>query len=673
MSTETLLATLAKPGKYLSFALGQEEYGVEILKVQEIIGMMSVTKVPRTPDYVRGVVNLRGRVIPVIDLRGKFNMARGGRHREDLHHRRPGAAERIHGHHGRHRRRGLRGAELHRRPDRAVAVLRGGMEEADFITGMGKLGKKVVILLDVDRVMSGTEIEPSCRLRTDERGAQGCGGPGPAGSNGDDAGGAGGVPEAAVRPDRHRPPGQQAARWSRRGFRCACAPSAWRRSASTWSCCASDRTGDELVQLIDAVSTNVTHFFREDEHFQFLSEVTEGWARQGTDRLRIWSAACSTGEEPYSIAMTVGTANGRRNADIRILATDISTRVLAEARGGAVSRGAPVDRARGSCGAPASRRVSAGGETLYEVKPELRRLVMFRRLNFKAMPYPIRGTFDVIFCRNAMIYFDRPQSERMVRRVRAAAQAGRLSARGSRRDAHRDVRLLSRDPTFDLRTAEGRGETLTQVIERPGQSLRSKRTICVDISDMKLSRNREDVIVTYSLGSCVGLSLYDPLAGVGAHDPLHAAAVDDRSREGAPRALHVRRHGRGGHAPRPLRGGRAAAEPDRQGRRRGFAARAGRDLPHRPAQLHDPSQVPVEEQHPHRQGGCGRHQGAHHSTSTWRTGGPPSRARDRRWSYERPRRNPGPGSRPCRLCRRWSSSCGSTSTIRTSTSTSWRG
>ncbi|MBK9776393.1 MAG: protein-glutamate O-methyltransferase [bacterium] len=175
-----------------------------------------------------------------------------------------------------------------------------------------------------------------------------------------------------------------------------------------------DRTGEELVQLIDAVSTNVTHFFREDEHFQFLSEVTEGWARQGTDRLRIWSAACSTGEEPYSIAMTVGTANGRRNADIRILATDISTRVLAEAEAGRYpeARLSTVPEARRrTC----FTRVSAGGETLYEVKPELRRLVMFRRLNFKTMPYPIRGTFDVIFCRNAMIYFDRPQRERMVR------------------------------------------------------------------------------------------------------------------------------------------------------------------------------------------------------------------------------------------------------------------
>lgn len=175
-----------------------------------------------------------------------------------------------------------------------------------------------------------------------------------------------------------------------------------------------DRSGEELVQLIDAVSTNVTHFFREDEHFTFLSQVTDGWLKAGADRLRIWSAACSTGEEPYSIAMTLGAAIGRRSVDARILATDISTRVLAEAQAGR------YPEARLATVPEASRRtsfarVNVDGQELYEVRPELRRLVMFRRLNFKAMPYPIRGVFDVIFCRNAMIYFDRPQRERMVR------------------------------------------------------------------------------------------------------------------------------------------------------------------------------------------------------------------------------------------------------------------
>jgi purine-binding chemotaxis protein CheW len=62
-------------GKYLSFQLSKEEYGIAILKVREIIGMVDVTPLPRTPDFVRGVINLRGRIIPVIDLRRKFGMA----------------------------------------------------------------------------------------------------------------------------------------------------------------------------------------------------------------------------------------------------------------------------------------------------------------------------------------------------------------------------------------------------------------------------------------------------------------------------------------------------------------------------------------------------------------------------------------------------------------------
>ena len=71
---ETLARLAATPGKYLSFGLGDEVYGLEILKVQEIIGLMRVTRVPGLPDVIRGVVNLRGKVIPVVDLRRKFSM-----------------------------------------------------------------------------------------------------------------------------------------------------------------------------------------------------------------------------------------------------------------------------------------------------------------------------------------------------------------------------------------------------------------------------------------------------------------------------------------------------------------------------------------------------------------------------------------------------------------------
>src|SRR3954470_3622514 len=71
--TTSLRARLA--GKYMTFRLAAEEYGIEVLKVREIIGVMEITRVPRTRTYVRGVINLRGRVIPVVDLRRKFDLA----------------------------------------------------------------------------------------------------------------------------------------------------------------------------------------------------------------------------------------------------------------------------------------------------------------------------------------------------------------------------------------------------------------------------------------------------------------------------------------------------------------------------------------------------------------------------------------------------------------------
>ena len=71
---EAIKAVTIRTGKYLTFSLKEEEYGIGILKVKEIIGMMPVTSVPRTPKFVKGVINLRGKVIPVIDLRLKFDM-----------------------------------------------------------------------------------------------------------------------------------------------------------------------------------------------------------------------------------------------------------------------------------------------------------------------------------------------------------------------------------------------------------------------------------------------------------------------------------------------------------------------------------------------------------------------------------------------------------------------
>jgi chemotaxis protein methyltransferase CheR len=166
-----------------------------------------------------------------------------------------------------------------------------------------------------------------------------------------------------------------------------------------------DTDGNEIVQLIDAVSTNVTNFFREPAHFAVLAEVVARWLEQGFRKFRFWSAACSTGEEPYSMAIQIlETAKGAR-LDVKILATDISTQVLAKARAGVYEEDKlkPVP--------PTLRqlyfdRVEGDQGCRYAVKPAVRDLVLFKRLNLTDVPLPMRGPMDVIFCRNVMIYFD---------------------------------------------------------------------------------------------------------------------------------------------------------------------------------------------------------------------------------------------------------------------------
>lgn len=159
MAIEAAVASIAQEGKYLSFVLGTEEYGLEILKVQEINGMMDITRVPRTPHYVRGVINLRGRVIPIISLRDKFRMADVEdtektciivvqvQYQDDA------------------LTMGIIVDEVSEVLSIAAGSIEpapsfgGGMEETDYITGMGKLSDKVVILLDIDRVLDAEEMK----------------------------------------------------------------------------------------------------------------------------------------------------------------------------------------------------------------------------------------------------------------------------------------------------------------------------------------------------------------------------------------------------------------------------------------------------------------------------------------------------------------------------------
>jgi chemotaxis protein methyltransferase CheR len=174
-----------------------------------------------------------------------------------------------------------------------------------------------------------------------------------------------------------------------------------------------DPTGEELVMLLDSISTNVTDFFRENHHFTFLTEKVREWADSGSGRFRFWSAASSTGEEPYSIAMTVLNALGNVPSDVKILATDISTRVL-----GVCSKG--VYSARQMEPVPPEYRqrffskTGVGDSAQYEAGSALKKITQFARLNLSEVPFPMKGPFDVVFCRNVMIYFDTVVRKRLL-------------------------------------------------------------------------------------------------------------------------------------------------------------------------------------------------------------------------------------------------------------------
>lgn len=173
---------------------------------------------------------------------------------------------------------------------------------------------------------------------------------------------------------------------------------------------------DEMVQFCNAITTNLTAFFREAHHFDLLTTHLQALDRAGTRRLRIWSAGCSSGEEPYSIAMTVLDALPNASRwDIRILATDLDSDVLERAARGryAAERIQGVGpRRRGQYFRP----VQSAAGPCFEVKPDIRAMVVFKQLNLMH-PLPMKGPLDVIFCRNVVIYFDKDTQRALFSRM----------------------------------------------------------------------------------------------------------------------------------------------------------------------------------------------------------------------------------------------------------------
>lgn len=181
----------------------------------------------------------------------------------------------------------------------------------------------------------------------------------------------------------------------------------------------------EWQEFTNALTTNLTSFFREAHHFPVLSQYIASLAKPS---LKIWCCAASTGEEPYTIAMTAAeavAAKGGNRQQISILATDIDTAVLATADRGVYKdenvRGVPEVLLK-----KYFHKGSGANEGMARVRPELRQLITFQPLNLLQPSYGIREKFDVIFCRNVMIYFDKPTQRKVLEKLAQHLDVGGL-------------------------------------------------------------------------------------------------------------------------------------------------------------------------------------------------------------------------------------------------------
>jgi chemotaxis protein methyltransferase CheR len=179
-------------------------------------------------------------------------------------------------------------------------------------------------------------------------------------------------------------------------------------------------TGVEFLSLVDVLTTNKTSFFRESQHFDFIRQVVLPEA--GARDLTWWSAGCSSGEEPYTLAMNyLEGRSSKRSGSLRILATDISQLVLQRAKAGVYS-GEHVRDIPKSLLSKHFRKVGASPEA-WKVTPEIASMIKFARLNLQES-WPMKGPFQIIMCRNVMIYFNRETQQKLVRRFSQLLEPG---------------------------------------------------------------------------------------------------------------------------------------------------------------------------------------------------------------------------------------------------------
>lgn len=173
-----------------------------------------------------------------------------------------------------------------------------------------------------------------------------------------------------------------------------------------------DTTGSEIEELLDAISTNTTSFYREADHFDILHDVMRRWITKGIKNVRVWSTASSTGEEPYTLAIELKECIGASPVNAKILATDIAPSVLITAQRGEYDEDKvePISKLLKS---KYFHKKTIGNNSTYTVKDELKNMIIYRQYNLSIFPYPIKRPLDIIFCRNVMIYFDAGMRKKM--------------------------------------------------------------------------------------------------------------------------------------------------------------------------------------------------------------------------------------------------------------------
>lgn len=295
-----------------------------------------------------------------------------------------------------------------------------------------------------------------------------------------------------------------------------------------------DPSGAERQEFINALTTNKTDFFREAHHFDYLRNTVIPRCRaRGSRRLRIWSAGCSTGEEPYTLAMTLREACPTAEGwDLQILASDIDTAVLATAQRGVYD----TDRLAGISTELLHKyflRGTGANAGKVSVRPELRELITFRQLNFMDNPWPIRVQFDAIFCRNVIIYFDREIQRRLLTRFAAQLGPDGLLFLGHSESLHSMADLFTPiggtvyRPHTTTKPASPISSPASPISApaSPSPPTPAMREHSIILGDVMATQG--PAVLKTLLGSCVSACVVDPETGIGGMNHFSLPGVSD--------------------------------------------------------------------------------------------------------------------------------------------------